>query len=115
MGIGIAKILPFSFAMKEKAHTSNLSISAIVYPVIEEIENYDNICELKDEISRPAAQIYAVNEYCEPRFLTSFLKFQAYIITEKMLNMYGCMNIARKSGCVLGLFRIRKEIKKRKR
>lgn len=50
-----------------KAQKYNLSISAAAYSVIEEIENYNRIGGLKNEISRLAAQIYAMNQICEPR------------------------------------------------
>ncbi|MFZ0510431.1 MAG: hypothetical protein WAM14_02390 [Candidatus Nitrosopolaris sp.] len=57
MGIDIDKLLPFSLVVNEKAQTSNLSISAAAYCVIDDIENYNRIGGLKKEISRLAVHV----------------------------------------------------------
>ncbi|PWU79451.1 MAG: hypothetical protein DLM72_17345, partial [Candidatus Nitrosopolaris wilkensis] len=98
MGIGIDKLLPFSFAVTEKAQTSNLSISAAAYHVIEDIQNYNKIGGLKKEISRLAAQIYAMNEMSAARnkTITALLKLQAFGITDgEILNVYEYLKRAR--------------------
>ena len=51
MGIGIEKLIPSSLAVYEKAQINNLSVSAAAYSEIEEIENYNIISVLKNEIS----------------------------------------------------------------
>jgi L-2-hydroxyglutarate oxidase LhgO len=56
-----------TLAVNEKAQRTNLSVSTAAYSVIEEIENYNRIGGLKNEISRPATQIYAMNQICAPR------------------------------------------------
>ena len=97
MGIGIEKLLPFSLAVNEKARINNLAVSAAAYSVIEEIENYNRVGRLKNEISRLAAQIYAMNEICAPRnkAITSLLKLQNYGITDiEILNVYEYLNRA---------------------
>jgi hypothetical protein len=50
-GVSIDKLLPFNLAVNEEAQTNNLSVSAAAYSVIEEIENYNRIGGLKNEIS----------------------------------------------------------------
>jgi hypothetical protein len=90
MGIGIEKLIPFSLAVYEKAQINNLSVSAAAYSEIEEIENYNIISVLKNEISRLAARIYAMNEICAPRnkAITTLLNMQAFGITdEEILNV----------------------------
>jgi hypothetical protein len=74
MGIDIDKLIPFN----NKAQTNKLSISAASYRVIEDIDNYNRIGGMKNEISRLAAQIYAMNEICAPRnkAITSLLSFR---------------------------------------
>jgi len=63
--------------------------------VIEEIENYNRIGGLKNEISRLAAQRYAMNEICAPRnrAITSLLNLQNYGITDdEILNVCEFLN-----------------------
>jgi hypothetical protein len=96
-GIGIDKLLPFSLAVNEKAQKYNLSISAAAYQLIEDIENYNIIGGLNKEISRLAAQIYAMNQICAPRnkAIASLLKLQNYGITDdEILNVYDFLNRA---------------------
>jgi hypothetical protein len=85
MGIGIDKLSTFSIAVNETAQKYNLSISAAAYHVIEDIENYNTIGGMKNEISRLAGQRYAMNEICAPRnkAITSLLKLQNYGITDE--------------------------------
>ncbi|MGB7952424.1 MAG: hypothetical protein WCF23_00460 [Candidatus Nitrosopolaris sp.] len=66
--------------VNEIAQKYNLSTSAAVYQVIEDIENYIRIGGLNKEISRLAAQIYAMNQSCAPRnkAIASLLKLQKY-------------------------------------
>jgi hypothetical protein len=98
MGIGIDKLSTFSIAVNETAQKYNLSISAAAYRVIEDIENYNIIGGLKNEISRLAAQRYAMNEICAPRnkAITSLLKLQNYGITDdEILNVCEFLNRVR--------------------
>jgi hypothetical protein len=62
MRIGVDKLLVFSVAVNEKAESYNTSISAAVYRVIDNRENYNRIGGLKNEISRLAVQIYGMNK-----------------------------------------------------
>ena len=98
IGIDIDKLLPFNLAVNKKVQTKNLSVSSAVYSVFGEIENYNRIGGLKNEISRLAAQIYAINEICAPRnkAITSLLKLQNYGITDiEILNVCEYLNRAR--------------------
>ena len=98
MEIGIDKLLQFSLAVNEKARTYNLLISAAAYGVIEDIENYNRIGGLKNEISRLAVQIYGMNEICAPRnkAITSLVKLQSYGISDQeVLNVYEYLNRTR--------------------
>ncbi len=56
------------------------SISAAAYRVIEDIEKYNRIGGLQNEISRLATQIYILNEMSAPRnkAIMALLKLQAY-------------------------------------
>jgi hypothetical protein len=67
MGIGIDKLLPFTLAVNNKAQTNNLPTSAAAYRVLEDIEDYNRIGGLKNEISTLAMQRYAINQMSAPR------------------------------------------------
>ena len=98
MGVGIDKLLTFSIAVNEKAQKYNLSISAAAYRVIEDIDNYNRIGGMKNEISNLAMQRYAINQISAPRdkAITALLKLQALGITDdEILNVYEFVNRAR--------------------
>jgi hypothetical protein len=66
--------------------------------VIEDIEDYNRIGGIKNEISNVAMQRYAMNEICLPRnkAITSLLKLQNYGITDdEILNVCEFLNRAR--------------------
>ena len=97
-GIGIDKLSTFSIAVNEKAQKYNLSISAAAYRVIEDIDNYNRIGGMKNEISNLAMQRYAINQISAPRdkAITALLKLQALGITDdEILNVYEFVNRAR--------------------
>jgi len=97
MGISIDKLSTFSIAVNETAQKYNLSISAAAYRVIEDIENYNRIGGMKNEISNLAMQRYAMNEICAPRnkAITSLLKLQNHGITDdEILNVFEFLNRA---------------------
>jgi len=75
-----------------------LSIAAAAYRVIKDIEKYNRIGDLQNEIPRLAVQIYGMNEICAPgnKAITSLLKLQAYGITDDdVLNAYEYWNKVR--------------------
>ena len=67
MGISIDKLLPFSIAVNEKAQKYNLSISAAAFRVLKDIDDYNRIGGMKNEISNLAMQRYAINQISAPR------------------------------------------------
>jgi hypothetical protein len=72
-----------------------LPISAAAYRVIKDIENYNNIGGMKNEISTLAMQRYAINQMSAPRdkAITALLRLQAYGITDdEILKVYEYMN-----------------------
>jgi NADH:ubiquinone oxidoreductase subunit D len=97
-GIGIDKLSTFSIAVNETAQKYNLSISAAAYRIIEDIENYNRIGGMKNEISNLAMQRYAINQISTPRdkAITALFKLQCYGISdEEVLNVYEYLNRAR--------------------
>ncbi|HET7147800.1 MAG TPA: hypothetical protein VFI73_04805 [Candidatus Nitrosopolaris sp.] len=82
--IGIGELLAFHTAVCEKAERFNLSKESASYRVIDEIDNYNRIGGLNNEITRLAAQRYAMNETCASRnkAISSLLKLQNYGITD---------------------------------
>ena len=98
MGIGIDKLSTFSIAVNEKAQKYNLSISTAAYRVIEDIDDYNRLGGMKNEISNLAMQRYAINQISAPRgkAITSLIKLQNYGITDdEILNVYEFLNRAR--------------------
>ena len=98
MGIGIDKLSIFSIAVNGTAQKYNLSISAAAYRVIEDIENYNTIGGMKNEISNLAMQRFAINQMSAPRdkAITALLRLQCYGISdEEVLNVYEYLNRAR--------------------
>lgn len=68
-----------------------MSVSAAAYRVIEELEKYNKLGVLQNEISSLAMQRCAINQMSAPRdkAITALLKLQAYGITdEEILNVY---------------------------
>jgi hypothetical protein len=91
MGIDIDKLIPFSVAVDEKARTSKLSIPAAAYRVIEDIENYNRIGGMKNEISNLVMQKIAITQMSVPRdkAIAALLKLQNFGITDdEILNVY---------------------------
>jgi hypothetical protein len=79
----------------KQAQKYNLSISVAAYRVIEDIENYNRIGGMKNEISNLAMQRYAINQISAPRekAVTALLKLQCYGISdEEVLNVYEYLN-----------------------
>ena len=98
MGIGIERLLPFSIAVNEKAQNYNLSISAAAFRVLKDIDDYNIIGGMKNEISNLAMQRYAINQMSAPRdkAISSSLKLQNYGITDdEILDVYEFLNRAR--------------------
>jgi len=90
-GIDIDKLLPFSLAVNELAHKYGLSISDAAYRLVEDIEDYNRIGGMKNEIANLAMQRYAINQMSAPRdkAITALLKLQALGITDdEILNVY---------------------------
>jgi hypothetical protein len=95
MGISIEKLLTFSVAVNEKAQKASLSISAAAYRIKEELEKYNKIGDLQNEISSLAIQRYASNQMTATRdeAITAYLKLQCYGISgEEVLNLYEYLN-----------------------
>ena len=66
--------------------------------MIEDIDNYNRIIGMKNEISNLAMQRYAINQISAPRdkAITALLKLQALGITDdEILNVYEFVNRAR--------------------
>ena len=98
MEIGIDKLLTFCVAVSEKAQKYNLSISAAAYRIIEDLENYNRIGDMQNEIASLAIQRYAINQMSASRdkAITALLKLQYYGISdEEVLNVYEYLNRAR--------------------
>lgn len=94
----IDRLLPFIIAVNEKVHTSKLSIYAAVYRVIEDIDNYNRIGAMKNEISNLAMQRFAINQMSAPgdKAITALVRLQACGITDdEILKVYEYLNRVR--------------------
>jgi hypothetical protein len=92
IGIGLPELLAFHTAVVNKAERDNLSREAAAYRVMEDIENYEKIGGLKNEISKMVMQKYAIDQMTAPRekAINSLIRLQAFGITdEEILGFHG--------------------------
>ena len=65
---------------------------------MEDIENYDKLGGLKNEISKLIMQKYTIDQMYAPRnkTITALIKLQSYSVTdEEILNIHEFLNVAR--------------------
>ena len=58
LGIGFPELLAFHGAVMKKSDTENIPMETAAYRVMEDIENYGRIGDLKNEISKLVMQRY---------------------------------------------------------
>lgn len=93
--IGFPELLAFHTAVIKKAEKDNLSRQAAAYRIIEDIENYEKIGGLQNEISKMAVQQYAIRQMTAPRekAISALMGFQALGVTDgEILNIYEWLN-----------------------
>ena len=97
IGIGLPELLAFHTTVVNKAAKDNLSRQDAAYRVMEDIENYEKIGGLKNEISKMMMQQHAIGQVMAPRenSIKSLLRLQAFGITdEEILNIHQFLNSA---------------------
>jgi DNA repair exonuclease SbcCD ATPase subunit len=105
IGIGFPELLAFHTAVVNKAERDNLPKEAAAYRVMEDIENYEKIGGLKNEISKMVMQKYAIDQMTAPRekAINSLIRLQAFGITdEEILGFHGFLNMARSESATKG-------------
>jgi hypothetical protein len=69
----------------KKSDSENLPVPTAAFRVMEDIESYDRVGGLKDEISKLIMQKYTIEEICAPRNLaiSALINLQSYGITDQ--------------------------------
>lgn len=96
--IGFTELLVFHDAVLKKAEKDNLSREAAAYRVMEDIENYEKIGGLKNEMSRLVMQRYFIDQMCAKRnkVMIALATLQSHGVTDKeILNIHEFLNAAR--------------------
>jgi hypothetical protein len=77
--------LAFHGAVTKKADLEYLPIDKAAYRVMEDIEYYDRIVGLKNEISKLVMHKYTIDQVCERRnkAITALIKLQSYGVTDE--------------------------------
>ena len=105
IGIGLTELLALHSAVLNRAAKENLSRQDAAYRVMEDIENYEKIGGLKNEISNMVMQKYAIDQMTAPRekAINSLIRLQAFGITdEEILGLHGFLNMARSESATKG-------------
>jgi hypothetical protein len=105
IGIGLPELLALHTAVLNRAAKDNLSRQDAAYRVMEDIENYEKIGGLKNEISKIMMQQYAFGQITAPRekAINSLIRLQAFGITdEEILGLHGFLNMARSESATKG-------------
>jgi len=98
LGIGFPELLAFHGAVMKKSDTENIPMETAAYRVMEDIENYGRIGDLKNEISKLVMQKYTIDQISSPRnkAITALIKLQSYAVTdEEILNIHELLIRAR--------------------
>ena len=93
--IGLPELLAFRTAVLKKTEKDNLSRQAAAYRVMEDIEYYEKIGGLKNEISKIVMQQYAIGQITAPRekAISALMGFQVLGVTDgEILNIYEWLN-----------------------
>ncbi|WP_162478177.1 hypothetical protein [Nitrososphaera sp. AFS] len=98
LGIGFSELVAYHTAVIKRADLGNIPTESAAYRVMEEIESYERIGGLKNEISNLVMQKYAIDQICAQRnkAITSLVKLQSFGVTdEKIFNIHEFLNGAR--------------------
>jgi uncharacterized protein (UPF0335 family) len=95
VGIGFPELLAFHDAVIKKVDVENLPVGTAAYHVMEDIENYNKIGGLKNEISKMVMQQYTIGQIMAPRekAIAALLRLQALgVKDEEIFNIYEWLN-----------------------
>ncbi len=96
--IGFPELLAFHVAVMKKSGKESIPMETAAYRVMEDIENYNRIGDLKNEISKLVMQKYTIDQISAPRnkAITALIKLQSYAVTdEEILNIHELLIRAR--------------------
>jgi hypothetical protein len=98
LGIGFSEMVAFHTAVIKRADSGNIPKESAAYRVMEEIENYERIGGLKNEISKLVMQKFTIDQICEQRnkAITSLIKLQSYgVADEEIFDIHEFLNRVR--------------------
>ena len=100
VGITFPELLAYHTEVADKAARDNLSREAAAYCIMQDIENYNKIGGLKNEISKMVMQQYTIGQIMAPRekAIAALLRLQALgVKDEEIFNIYEWLNKIRES------------------
>jgi hypothetical protein len=103
LGIGFSELVAYHTAVIKRADSGNIPTESAAYRVMEDIENYERIGDLKNEISKLVMQKCAIDQICAQRnkAITSLIKLQSFGVTdEEILNIHEFLNGVRLENAV---------------
>jgi hypothetical protein len=98
LGIGFSEMVAFHTAVIKRADFENIPEEGAAYRVMEEIESYERVGGLKNEISNLVMQKYTIDQIGAQRnkAITSLVKLQSFGVTdEEIFNIHEFLNGAR--------------------
>jgi hypothetical protein len=96
--IGFSELVAFHTAVMKRADSGNIPMESAAYRVMEEIENYQRIMDLREVISNLLVQKYTIEQFCteRKRAILSLINLQSFDVKdEEILNIHEFMIRAR--------------------
>jgi hypothetical protein len=89
MRIGVDELFAFHASVMKKADMQNLPIRTAAYRVIEDVQNYNKLGDMKKQLSDIGMQIYQMNQFSarqnEERPMMALFKLQGCGVTEDQI------------------------------
>jgi hypothetical protein len=95
LGIGFTELTAFHAAVMKKSDSENLPMSTAAYHVIEDIENYNKLGGMKEQLIKVGNQLFLINDILgrKNNAINAVMKLQAYGVTDnEILNFHEFMN-----------------------
>jgi hypothetical protein len=83
-GIGFPELLAFHSAVTKKADTENIQIRAAAFRLLQDIEDYNRLADMKKHLYDTGMQIQMMNQIMarQSKAIMSLFRLQGYGITE---------------------------------
>jgi hypothetical protein len=103
LGIGFTELSAFHGAVMKKLDTNNLPVSTATNRVMGDIEKYNMLGSMNEQVIYASNQLFLVNEILGGKnaAINVMMKLQAYGVTDnEILNFHEFLNSTRQNGAV---------------